>query len=290
MHSPNNGLPPQIRLSSQAKHLHNLKQAPPYVGVKCQFSLHGAIVRVVLPPSVHKDALYSSLPLGISPEVSGKADVVYCLDESLRLFRDSELRLRAPSIEDALRELVSDVHFQLAFFARDALYVHASVVAIGGSAIVFPGRSFSGKSTLAAELVKAGALYFSDEFAVFDTRGRVHPYIKPISLRDRDGVGRLFRAETLGGSCGSAPLPVALIVYTRYKTGANWEPRSLTTGKALLAMVDNTVRARDNPEMMLQTLAKVARSANAIESDRGEARKVIADIVRHHAESQRPKP
>ena len=37
-----------------------------------------------------------------------------------------------------------------------------------GRAIVIPGRTFSGKSTLVAELVRAGATYYSDEYAVED--------------------------------------------------------------------------------------------------------------------------
>jgi hypothetical protein len=30
-----------------------------------------------------------------------------------------------------------------------------------------------------AELVRAGATYYSDEFAVLDSRGRVHPFPRP---------------------------------------------------------------------------------------------------------------
>ena len=53
---------------------------------------------------------------------------------------------------------------------------HAGVVGWRGRAIVIPGRSHAGKSTLVAELVRRGAVYYCDEFAVLHETGRVHPY------------------------------------------------------------------------------------------------------------------
>lgn len=54
-----------------------------------------------------------------------------------------------------------------------------------------PGRTLSGKSSLVLALVKAGADYYSDEYAVFDGSGRVHPYSKPLSRRSGSGPPRL---------------------------------------------------------------------------------------------------
>jgi uridine kinase len=41
--------------------------------------------------------------------------------------------------------------------------------------IAIPGRSFSGKTSLVTALVRAGAVYYSDEFAVIDRDGLVRP-------------------------------------------------------------------------------------------------------------------
>ena len=46
-----------------------------------------------------------------------------------------------------------------------------------------PGRSLSGKSTLVLSFVERGADYYSDEYAVFDSEGRVHPYWRLPKLR-----------------------------------------------------------------------------------------------------------
>jgi hypothetical protein len=54
--------------------------------------------------------------------------------------------------------------------------VHAGVVGWNGGAAILPGPSHAGKTTLVAELLRHGAVYFSDEYALIDAEGRVHPY------------------------------------------------------------------------------------------------------------------
>ena len=58
-------------------------------------------------------------------------------------------------------------------YAVDRVFLHAGVVGWRGKAIIIPADSFKGKSTLVAELVRNGATYFSDEFAVVDANGLV---------------------------------------------------------------------------------------------------------------------
>src|SRR5205814_290720 len=93
--------------------------------------------------------------------------------------------------------------------AKDRVFVHAGVVAARGGAIVIPGRTFTGKSTLVAALVEAGAAYYSDEYAVLDERGRVHPFAKPISIRGaHGGRGRRLPVAALGGRAGTRPIKI----------------------------------------------------------------------------------
>jgi hypothetical protein len=103
-----------------------------------------------------------------------------------------------PSFEPALEALESDLHRSVAERARRWCFVHAGVVGWRGRVIVIPGRSHSGKTTLVAEWLRAGALYYSDEYAVFDAMGRVHAYAKPLSLR-QNGAATRYAVEALGG-------------------------------------------------------------------------------------------
>src|SRR5205814_1107286 len=66
--------------------------------------------------------------------------------------------------------------------AVDRVFLHAGAVGRKGRAIVLPAESFKCKSTLVAELVRQGAEYYSDDFAIFDDHGLLHPFPRTISL------------------------------------------------------------------------------------------------------------
>src|SRR5439155_23144995 len=78
--------------------------------------------------------------------------------------------------EEVFEWLSRDIDHAVARRSPQMLFVHACVVGWRGVAIVIPGRRSIGKSTLVAELVRRGAVYYSDAFAVLDETGRVHPY------------------------------------------------------------------------------------------------------------------
>jgi hypothetical protein len=52
--------------------------------------------------------------------------------------------------------------------APNQIFIHAGVVAHEGRVIVIPGLCMAGKATLVLALVRAAAVYYSDEFAVLD--------------------------------------------------------------------------------------------------------------------------
>jgi hypothetical protein len=166
--------------------------------------------------------------------------------------------------------LTSDLHRYLAEFSRREIFVHAGVVAWRGRAILIPGSSYSGKSTLVAELVRAGATYYSDEYAVLERGGRVHPYPRPLQLRTQKQAVPDFSNN--GGSAKAPALPVRLVVLTRYRDGANWRPRNLSRSKALLGLLSHTVQARSRPQAALSVLQRVAQNCISLSGARGEAR------------------
>ena len=62
--------------------------------------------------------------------------------------------------------------------------VHAGAVLFGNRAVLLPGKSFAGKSSLVAELLRRGATCLSDEYALIDGAGIVHAYPRPLLLRN----------------------------------------------------------------------------------------------------------
>ena len=158
--------------------------------------------------------------------------------------------------------------------------MHAGVVGWQGRAILIPGRSMSGKSTLVRALVEAGAAYYSDEFAVLDKEGKVHPYPVPMSIRgENEVVGRKVPLETLGIQPGVEPLPVGLVVMATYQRRARWRPQILTPSVAMLGLMDNTVAARRDPGFSMPILRQVAMRAKTLQSKRGEAERAVPAIL-----------
>lgn len=60
------------------------------------------------------------------------------------------------NLDMTLEVLDSQIRGHVALHAPDRVLVHAGVVGIGKSAIVIPGGSFSGRTTLVAEFIRAG--------------------------------------------------------------------------------------------------------------------------------------
>jgi hypothetical protein len=196
------------------------------------------------------------------------------------VYRGAERIARTTDLGEALDALEADLRLSVAAYAPRRIFVHAGVVAWQGRAILLPGRTFAGKSTLVAALVRAGATYYSDEYAVLDERGRVHPFPKPIALREGTARARKVPVGQIGGTQGERPIPVGLVVATRYRAGARFRPRRLTPGQAVLELLDNTVPARRAPRRAIAALRAVALEAVTLRGARGEAADLAGDLLR----------
>ncbi len=187
------------------------------------------------------------------------------------LYANSVMLARTLNAAEVLDEFESFLHLYVAARSRQKLFVHAGAVGWNGRAILLPGPSHSGKSSLVAELVRRGATYYSDDMVPLDRHGRVHAYPKPLMLRSESGRQRL-RPEDLGGVAGRDPLPVGAIVLANYRPGARWRPRKLTPGDAMLSVLSNTVpvRRRAGDSLSILGLA-IANASNVWKGARGEA-------------------
>jgi len=180
-------------------------------------------------------------------------------------------------ILDALKR---DIHLFVGEMAKGRIFLHSGVVGWKKKAVLLPGLTFTGKSTLVAALVRAGATYYSDEFAVLDADGRVHPFARPLSLRDTNSYsGSTVRAEEIGGTTGSVPLPVGTVIATTFLAGGTWAPRRQSSGEAILWMLANSLSARRQPEKVLPILTLVAEGADFFSGPRGEAAEVAGLIL-----------
>lgn len=233
---------------------------------------------------------HEHLPFGWKPASShdpeGRASVRYDLlagesnEASYCLYAGKNLVAEVSSLTHASLALAAHAESLVAEHAPDYLFVHAGVVGWEGRAILMPGASFAGKTTLVRAWLDAGATYYSDEFAVLDRAGRVHPFARPLSIRDHStGVTRRVPATSLVAQSGTTPLQIGLILVTSYRFGARWRPRRLTPGPALLALMRHTVAARGNPAHSMPILKEaVSGGAVALTGPRGEAGPLVAAL------------
>lgn len=198
---------------------------------------------------------------------------------------DGAEAFRSDSIDAVTAHLTRDLRRYIGEFAPRRVFIHSGVVVVDGRAILVPGRTFTGKSTLVAALVSAGATYYSDEYAVLDDRGRVRPFAKPISLRDGSHRGIDHPAEAFG-SVGGGPVPVGAVVVTRFREGARYRPRPGSPAEGAMVLIDNAIAARRRPTAVLAAVSRASATATFLKGDRGEAETAARLLLRRFGPSQ----
>ena len=171
------------------------------------------------------------------------------------------------------------VESDLALFSAERLAgfiaVHAAVIVRGSKALVVPGASGVGKSTLCVAAAAAGAQILTDEYALVDpARGLVTGWRRPVRVRQPGG-----RVDRLDLATESEPVPVGLIAFVAHAKGSepSWTP--ITRAEAVLGLLANTVCARSRPDEALDAALAIARSARAVAGPRGEAADAVVELL-----------
>lgn len=250
---------------------------------------YGARLALSAPDELILGRILAGAPAGWSPaDAEPKGDEV---EWTFAVTGDVDVGFRVRDGDGGITECGTDLDLVISllrlqlrrfvgYHTPDLIFVHAGAVAHNGRAIVLPGHSFSGKSTLVAALVRAGAVYYSDEYAVFDESGRVLPYREPIALRTPAGVpGETLSAEQLGSRAGEDPVAVALLALTAYRPGARWEPTGLSRAQGLHALLEHAVPVRDRPEHTLSVLGRALENADVLHGERGESDETARSLL-----------
>ncbi len=201
--------------------------------------------------------------------------------ETLFLYENGERITSDISVKRFFRFFDSLLRIKVAEFTRDRVFIHAGVVGWNGRAIVIPANSFCGKTSLVAELVRNGAEYYSDEYAVLDENGLVHSFPRDLAIRYFDGELRekIVNPGSLGGRVGRVEIPIGLVLLTEYEAGAVWSPETLTAGQGIIEMIPHTIPRRSNTEFSLKVLNTSVSDAIILKSPRGEASDFAVEIL-----------
>jgi hypothetical protein len=178
-----------------------------------------------------------------------------------------------PHVQRALDEAIVRCQSEVAV-------VHAGVVVHEDRAIVLPAETRAGKSTLVAELVRQGATYGSDEYALIDAGGCVHPYPRAILLRDESGDDQSPRlAADLGGTVAQEAVRAGLIVGVRRVPGAAFDVTPTTQAEAVLLLLRNTPHALAEALWILERIVRAVEATACYVGVRGEAAEAARSIL-----------
>jgi hypothetical protein len=192
--------------------------------------------------------------------------------DSYRLLLDGESLTEWQDLPGVLGRLHGDLMVHIANFAPDFVFVHAGVISWQGHALVFPGPSLAGKSTLISELVCAGAIYYSDEYAVVDDAGWIHPHARDLQMRTPGGLAQSgVPVEKFGGRSGTDPVRAGSVVFCQYAEDAWWSPEPVSSGMAVLEMLQHAIPVQRTPQRVMAVLTRMMAGASAVRTLRGEA-------------------
>ncbi len=249
------------------------------------FRAFGINIGVELCDAVRPDDLRRALPPGHEPIDTGVLDRVFRLAyvpkedspvarQGYHWFDEDEFRRFAATPNQAIDYGESVIEHHIAEFSPEFVFIHAGVATWRGRAVILPGASRAGKSTLVRALVNAGATYYTDEYAVLDAGGVVYPYLRHLSQREGPfgPTGRVDLADHApSDEEARTGAPVALVALARYEEGSPWRAELLGPGTAMMAMSQHVIAIRRRPAEAFAVMSKVVESAVVVEGVRGDA-------------------
>jgi hypothetical protein len=257
----------------------------------------GAIVEVVLPAgsigTAGRDALAELAarwpPRGLRPLRPAGADPRV---DSVAAVRETRIELSMRADENAWDRLESGLGLFTAERLADRVAVHAALVVVGGMGIVLPGRSHSGKSTLAVALTATSCtsgwplavdrpVLASDEYVLIDpATGLVDGWQRAARLR---GDGRSPRSRH-PVTIVRDPVPVGMVALLRFDPEHGTSVLRVTEigrSEAVIALLDETVCARSRPDAAMTAALALTATPDVIllRGTRGEAVQAAPDLL-----------
>jgi hypothetical protein len=241
-----------------------------------------ALDRYIFPPVPHSGLTPSSPDIHLSVERNAGS---FCV------LLDDKLAASANTLHDAVLEAVKTLDDLVVHRMKLFRAVHAGAVLIEGRALLFPGSTHAGKSSLVAELLHCGASYFSDEYALIDNKGRMHSYPRPLLLRNGRPAQSLVLPEELNASFAAKSAPIGWILALDYVPGAVWKIQAMSQGEAVMLLLRNTPHQLEKSPEMIDCFLHAAANAVCYEGQRGEASEAathVMELAGHKKQERRP--
>lgn len=217
----------------------------------------------------------------IDPDAAEHRFVIRRTDDNRYLELDGE-HLNENAISRGFHHYFSGrVRLLVASHSKEFVFLHAGVVGWKGKCVLFPADSHEGKTTLVAAMISQGAVYYSDDYAIIDSEGLVHPFPRKLSIRDRDRPGEWkdVTADAFEAATGRKPIPIGTVIITRYSADAEWRPAKLTTGLGLMEIIPFNISLQKNPKYSLTIIRKAIQDAIILKSLRPDVELCVNEIL-----------
>ncbi len=203
-------------------------------------------------------------PLSKNENPSDLPHILVCvekLSEGFQISVDGANVATARDVMDAVLVTVKTLDDAVIKHLTTLYAVHAGAVMLGGQALLIPGSSHAGKSSMVAELLRRGASYFSDEYALIDANGLVHAYPRPLLLRNGKPQQTPTLPEEFKAGFADGPARIGWILNLEYEAGSAWSVQKIPQSQALLNLLKNTPHAlAESPAMTAAFLQAVAKA------------------------------
>ncbi len=196
-----------------------------------------------------------------------------------RLYRDDCFVASAPRADQLMRDLIDCLDRGFVEGVRNLSAVHAGAVLLGDRALLFPGASHSGKSSLVAELLRQGAVCYSDEYALIDSEGLVHAYPRPLLLRNGGREQTAVLPFELNARVASSPAKVGWILSLQYEAEGSWNIQEVSQGQGLLSLLQNTPHVLADSPHIVGSFRRAAAGARCFEGQRGDWSDAVSRIM-----------
>lgn len=249
-------------------------------------SLHDQIVEISCPPALRErlQALF-----GDSEPVPGavRRFITIAGEETGGYSIESEHGKPATGLAwpDLVTHVLEEVVRSLVYDLSTAVALHAASVGRAGSMVLLPGKSGTGKSTLAAWFVERGFDYLSDELAILDQNGTLTGFRRPLIAKPgaRDVVGAfgwvraaatIHEGDNLtvlppAGSPTKA-IPCRLIIFPDFREGLEIAIAPLTPAQATMRLMECNLNARNLRDDGLAAVKALAVGTLAVQLRYGD--------------------
>lgn len=181
---------------------------------------------------------------------------------------------------DLSPEVVRAIDEQILQRMKGMRAVHAGAVAWGDRALLLPGLTHAGKSSLVAELLRHGATYFSDEYALVDRDGLVHPYPRPLLLRNGSPRQSPVLPEECNAQAGTNPAKIDWILALQYQPAGAWNIAPVPQSQGVMTLLCNTPHRWTESPDLVSIFGKAVSRARCFTGIRGEAGTAALEILR----------